>query len=574
MFSRRAGSVVMVAVVGAVAAAGCADSDAEPELGDEAQALSGSEYQGSEYQGSEYQGSEYQGSEYQGSEYQGSEYQGATLGGVALAPGTLLYQDRALSVWRDVSGTKQQLFPDRICTYNSSGGLVGCTAVTNALAGVTFRGTFQKNGVTWTGKIRIKSAAADADTKASHPLLGHALLRFPNTSSASRGCAIVPKGPTCDHPNGCRANCDLYLYDLEVVNTDRFAKASPFCPANQRAYAVPGVYSDTGLFTPSSTKFTFVCQNGTIAKCTKWGYRSFGSALKTDNTSTALRDYHQGCIRAAKADYCSNGNSFTKNGTLVDIYDYDAVGSPAGFGTLPAAGLIPSTMSVYPDATAFGVPESAFDKVGAFGIETQRYEELLAQLGGVDDPARGCPGRFSNAPNDDVGMDHDRQPGYGAVVPPYVMIASSTACHHAESTKGKWLHHSCSFCAMQVKTSHNAGVPDRAYCTDPADPRGWDQGCVDRAASVCTSNIVKPMAPHSECAVGPALTNKRATGCIARVCSTKTPTKDYATCCGANGGTWDASCVALADVTCGGYTSGGTPHTFCGSVLSLPPNGN
>ena len=67
-----------------------------------------------------------------------------------------------------------------------------------------------------------------------------------------------------------------------------------------------------------------------------------------------MADYHQACIRAAAADYCANGTSFTKDGTLIDIYDYQPHQSYA-------AGFVPRTLSLhYQDADPPTAPMIVF----------------------------------------------------------------------------------------------------------------------------------------------------------------------------------------------------------------------
>jgi hypothetical protein len=53
-----------------------------------------------------------------------------------------------------------------------------------------------------------------------------------------------------------------------------------------------------------------------LAKCARWGYRPWQSY-----NGVPLAAYHQACTRMARADYCGDGESHTKDGTPVDIYD-------------------------------------------------------------------------------------------------------------------------------------------------------------------------------------------------------------------------------------------------------------
>ena len=72
--------------------------------------------------------------------------------------------------------------------------------------------------------------------------------------------------------------------------------------------------------------FTFACKGlGAIAKCAfPIGYKPW----KTVN-GTSLAPYHQACIRALRADYCGDGNSWTLNGRRIDLYDGIGLQSPS-----------------------------------------------------------------------------------------------------------------------------------------------------------------------------------------------------------------------------------------------------
>jgi len=62
--------------------------------------------------------------------------------------------------------------------------------------------------------------------------------------------------------------------------------------------------------------FTFACMDAALAKCTLLGYRPWTTYNDVD-----LAPYHQTCVRLLRADYCGDGASYTKDGTLVNLYD-------------------------------------------------------------------------------------------------------------------------------------------------------------------------------------------------------------------------------------------------------------
>ncbi len=533
-------------------AVGCIDPDDAPAESEVESAVTPSTGQGTSYQGTSYQGTSYQGTSYQGTSYQGTSYQGATYGSSALSNGSV--RGTALVVWTRKPTRWEQRYPNKICYWNlARTSMSSCTNVDLAsapspIAGTKWPASFRmEDGTIFAGTVQIGTSTtqvgavlADSSTTAMHPLSG------------ASTCTLVPYGASCDNPNGCRSNCDIWLYSVRLL--DENAQAFNFCPAGERATVVAGTYDATGQRITSSTQFTFACTNGTVAKCTRWGYRPFGSARKfcnapgcgTDTTLHPLVDYHQACVRAAAADYCSNGHSFTRNGTLVDIWDYNP--------TKVEFGMIPKTRggTVF-DATAF-VWESGFDKIGAHQIDHLRYEELSGtpSYGSITDPGVGCPARFITGGSDDVQSTYMRVVPDGPWLNPTVWVDSTPACAHSELAAGKWLHRGCSTCTSRVP----------AYCTDPADSRGWDANCVMQAKSLCTS--AQRMATHSECATGAGL-QKYDSGCTLQVCLDPA----FASCCNTGSTAWTSACVNAASSKCASASNGPSHFGFCTTIL--PP---
>jgi hypothetical protein len=71
-----------------------------------------------------------------------------------------------------------------------------------------------------------------------------------------------------------------------------------------------------GAWTASSTSFSLGCRGAALAKCVELGYKPWKTV-----GGTLLRDHHQACTRAIRADYCGNGTSYTRDGNLINIYD-------------------------------------------------------------------------------------------------------------------------------------------------------------------------------------------------------------------------------------------------------------
>lgn len=146
-----------------------------------------------------------------------------------------------------------------------------------------------------------------------------------------------------------------------------------------RALALRDVWDGTGSRHASATMFTFACENGVMTKCVKWGYKPWKK-----RSGKSLVDYHQACTRMARADYCGNGKSHTKEGTVIDMYDDLGIQTRMA---APAGEVDPGTMSF----------EAAWTPDGAYCLDRSRY-------GGVDEIMKECPDRFSSGSRQDLGQ--------------------------------------------------------------------------------------------------------------------------------------------------------------------------
>jgi hypothetical protein len=110
---------------------------------------------------------------------------------------------------------------------------------------------------------------------------------------------------------------DLAYYVLE-------AGGQPICPARGRGVFVLGAWDsaggrhDTMAIGGHEFSVSYSCTEGAIGKCVVWGY----------DPSKVGADLHQSCTRMVRADYCGTGVSFTKDGTLIDVFDTRGVQQP------------------------------------------------------------------------------------------------------------------------------------------------------------------------------------------------------------------------------------------------------
>jgi len=579
---RRLFAGVIVLIAGCVAI----------EVQEREQAAFSNAGQGSDLQGSDLQGSDLQGSDLQSGEtgvYYQARWRSTSLEDVKYgvsSVGTASINGGTLSFWRLVRRANltfgyDQHFPDRICHWNlARTTMSGCTTKNLAtepspLAGAQFKATFlDKDGNTFEGAVRIGLSTTDPAAVAADTTIAMGQLRnhsYPLQAGqpGPSSCTVVPydalgTGQGCSNPTGCRVNCDLWQYDVRFVDIlDENGEPRRFCPEGHRAVAVAGTYEPTGAYSTSDlTKLTFACTSGTIAKCTRWGYRPFGTASKTcdaigctatDNTQYALRDYHQTCVRAARADYCASNRSYTKAGTIIDIFDVADAQKP-GFRFVHPTFKVMAT-----DVTAF-VTESTFDPQSATVIDHVRYQEILQEK-----PTLVQTDCFSFAYEANGGVLRRSTPAVG----PQLSVESTTACAHDELTLGRTLHKNCSDCTRRIHELE-AYPWTYSHCLS-FDVNGWDESCRQRALEVCNAPSASlpydRMARHSECTTGAAL-DRFDTGCTLKVCG------QNPSCCDTAGplakDAWNDSCVALANAKCFGGQEA-VNVGFCGMPLPSSP---
>lgn len=162
------------------------------------------------------------------------------------------------------------------------------------------------------------------------------------------------------------AEGEVFLYDVSFLD-DTDHRWKPFCQPDLEGHttALPlqGSWDARGNYVPSDTVITFACTKGVLAKCVRWGYKPW----KVVN-GRSLRDHHQACTRMARADYCGDGISHTRDGTLIDLHDGLGIQKP----------------DPGPDLRF----EAGWAPEGATYIRRARYAEPLEQL------VSECPDRL------------------------------------------------------------------------------------------------------------------------------------------------------------------------------------
>jgi hypothetical protein len=126
---------------------------------------------------------------------------------------------------------------------------------------------------------------------------------------------IEPEDAELYDPTGTGSTF-LYTLEQNVGGPDPWRSACNIDNDGRHA-AIPltAIWNEHGDRVESSTLFTLGCTTGVIAKCYRWGYRPWVGGHGN------LATMHWTCTRMARADYCGNGKSHTRDGTVINFWD-------------------------------------------------------------------------------------------------------------------------------------------------------------------------------------------------------------------------------------------------------------
>ena len=159
----------------------------------------------------------------------------------------------------------------------------------------------------------LRVRLADGSTREGTALVGAVL-------AVARGGRNIRVRIASAEPDASDPRGEILLYDFRLI-TPRGEE--PFCapdPDGRRVgFPLVGRSDPTGIlsFTDRST-FELVCTSGAQGKCARFGYAPWRQAPD----GRPMIDWYNACIRLLRADYCGDGRPFTRDGTLVDIYDH------------------------------------------------------------------------------------------------------------------------------------------------------------------------------------------------------------------------------------------------------------
>ena len=291
--------------------------------------------------------------------------------------------------------------------------------------------------------------------------------------------AAVDSIPNEFHSPDQQDNQDM-LYVVYTFNqgSGLWASMCPYEPKTHMASA-SAIADDPVLH---RDRFFFACTaNGVAAKCARnWGYRPWATTTaitfnKDENAwvqqNVDLHAYYDACVVAARAAYCQDDQSFTKTGTIIDLFDTQQV--------------------IWPNAI-----ENPFN----VAIDNSRW--MLAQEYFISTEPRPVNPLLPASPLTST---------------PPLRSALQRTRYRELSPQGQ-----CNEFAYIDRLEHDHLEDGRWATTSDAKDL----------------HIFSPFScKHNEQEVGVALPWD-CTPCTTQVCAI------MPSCCGANGGTWDASCTA------------------------------
>jgi len=246
--------------------------------------------------------------------------------------------------------------------------LQGTSLLGSTLQGMSLQG-FQGSGATLGGRalvsVRVQQGEVVAEqnqvTLHGASLIGaHVFAQAQDLSASPPVTALVEYRITDVMPEDVSYDPthtgSTFLYTLEQWVADS-SSWQPACPADfeGRRVAIPlaATWNAHGDRIESSDLFTFGCTTGVIAKCYRWGYRPWITGYGD------LATIHWTCTRLARADYCGNGVSHTRDGTWVNVWD-----------NLPAPGPIQTHGDITPPGMEF---EAGWSTTGAVCLNRARW---------------------------------------------------------------------------------------------------------------------------------------------------------------------------------------------------------
>ncbi|HEX7530296.1 MAG TPA: ADYC domain-containing protein [Pyrinomonadaceae bacterium] len=116
------------------------------------------------------------------------------------------------------------------------------------------------------------------------------------------------------------ARGEVLLYDFRLIapNGTEESLCGPDPDGRRLGLPLAGRSDPAGILrTGNATDFELVCTAGAQGKCVRSGYAPW----RRTPDGRPMIDWYNACVRMVRGDYCGDGRPFTRDGTIIDIYD-------------------------------------------------------------------------------------------------------------------------------------------------------------------------------------------------------------------------------------------------------------
>ncbi|NTX07337.1 hypothetical protein HUA75_36880 [Myxococcus sp. CA040A] len=326
-----------------------------------------------------------------------------------------------------------------------------------------------------------------------------------------------PYGPTDaanllqpQYRSATRPNADVHFYRVQLKddagNWVDFCSTESGSPPNAAMF-LPSFIDTVGLAYSAPNYLGIACHDGTAVKCARWGYKPWTSLTPTGSSPpepVGLAPYWEACFKAAMANYCEDGFSYTQPNTIIDIWDRHRFIAPT-----------PEWVS-YNDPQGANGPsaftsEAGFNARGTVCLERERYGALPAACnsgtwqimvtGGThcyewseaSPPTNRLPSSTCSAQRVFIAADPFEKGALEGCIQqkeltadaPLVFVANWTnGCRHGPFSTGYSLAKDCNWLTRAVCESTGY-----AYCCGTnsygqLEPNNWNAGCVAKAYDI------------------------------------------------------------------------------------------
>jgi hypothetical protein len=286
--------------------------------------------------------------------------------------------------------------------------------------------------------------------------------------------------PNLLHSASSQDNDDVMLYDVFFFHkwSGQWASLCPFHDATGGNTAM-ALAEDPA----NPSQFVLACTaTGVAAKCARiWGFRPW----RTDSTwffddtiqdwvqkEFAFKPFYDSCKIAARAGYCQDRQSFTKNGTLVDLFDTRQFIWPNSIQN-PWNGNDPNSLWMLAQEYFVSFDPLASDpSLKASALQRSRWRDLS--------PENACA---SFASIDRLERDHfeDGRWANPLTNTPRIEVFSPNYCSHHEDVQGEALAWDCSPCTTAVCRHMPQCCSQDPSLLQPV----WNGSCVSERLNVC-----------------------------------------------------------------------------------------